>query len=136
MIVSTRTGRPLAADEIVGRFGPGEAQYDEESGEVFYVGREGLLAEQVDGFIAAGGIVRPAAFGGGRAWAVLSDGRAVPVVCGEIIPVMTEDGPSDGRCGQNALGEGMCEGHAEEYAQWNRMAEVERAAWERDAADL
>lgn len=132
-----RGGRTLDADAHISHYGVGEAEYDEETGEVFYVGRLGLVADHVTSFVEAGGTVRSAASGSGKAWAVLPGGRAFPVVCGYLIPVMTEDGPSDGRCGLDALPEGMCEGHAAEYAEWARMDEMERAAWERHAdADI
>lgn len=39
---------------------------------------------------------------------------AVPVVCSELIPITTEDGPDVGRCGQPAVGYGCCAGHSPE----------------------
>lgn len=126
-----RSGRALDADAHIGYYGPGEVSYDDE-GDYGIAYREGLLAEHAVNFVAAGGTIRKAASGSGLAWAILSDGRAVPVVCGEFIPITTEDGPSTGRCGLDATGEGQCEGHAAEYASWFAMTEVERAAWERD----
>lgn len=40
------------------------------------------------------------------------DGKAIPVVCSEIVQVDTEDGPVSGRCGVNALDvTGTCDAH-------------------------
>lgn len=72
--------------------------------------REGVLSEHLDLFRRAGGVHRPSA-GDGAGWAVI-DGRAVPVVCSEVVRVDTEDGPVSGRCGANALdATGTCEAH-------------------------
>jgi hypothetical protein len=50
---------------------------------------------------------------------VLPNGRvAATVVCPQFIPVMTEDGPSDGRCGVDATVDGLCAYHAEEVRSW------------------
>lgn len=73
--------------------------------------REGLLSEHLDLFVRAGGTHR-ASRNGGAGWAVLDRGRAVPVVCSEIVRVDTEDGPVSGRCGANALeATGTCDAH-------------------------
>lgn len=60
-------------------------------------------------------------------------GIAWPVLCSELIEVYTEDGVSDGRCGQVAtdIDEGSCKGHGEERRGWRAMSEAERAHWER-----
>lgn len=72
--------------------------------------RPGVLSEQFDLFLRAGGVHRPSSHDG-AGWAVI-DGRAVPIVCSEVIAVYTEDGPVSGRCGANALGAtGTCDGH-------------------------
>ena len=113
-LLGRHTGRVLDADDMIGAYGAGTSEWAED-GEHFVVYRTGLLSEHVPAFVAAGGTVRDAASGSGRSWAVRSfDRLAIPVVCSEIIPVMTEDGPSDGRCGLDALVEGSCEGHAAE----------------------
>lgn len=84
-------------DRFVGTYGP--------------TWREGLLSEHLDLFRRAGGVHRPSN-GTGAGWAVV-DGRAVPVVCSELVRVDTEDGPVSGRCGNNALdATGTCESHA------------------------
>lgn len=93
--------------------------------------RAGLLSEHVDAFIEAGGEVREAASGTGKAWAVIG-GKAYPVVCAEIVEVATEDGPMSGRCGHPATAEfGACETHAAVIAQWARQSEAQIIAWER-----
>lgn len=91
----------------------------------------GVLAEHLPSFFAAGGIVRPAASGSGASWAVLPDGTARPVVCGDVIAIPTEDGAVSGRCGLRATVDGACEGHAVESAAWLVASEAERIAWER-----
>lgn len=134
-LVSRHTGRPLDADSHFGGYGPGVVEgYDPEFGEPLIAYREGLLSEHVEAFRAAGGTVRFAASGSGRAWAVRSDGRAVPVVCGYIIEVFTEDGRDSGRCGADAYSGtyGMCEGHGAECARFMASTEAERLSWERD----
>jgi hypothetical protein len=74
---------------------------------------------------------------------LIADGQ-----CPELVPVMTEDGPSDGRClapivtvtvpPDPRYGETeaetvafACEGHSAEILGWRAMSEVERIAWER-----
>lgn len=53
-------------------------------------------------------------------------------VCPEIVPVVTEDGPSDGRCLAPVVADGYaCEGHTAEIESWRDMSEAERAHWER-----
>lgn len=92
--------------------------------------KSGVLFDHLEGFDAAGGIVRGAASGTGRVWAVV-DGRAYPVVCSEIIEVWTEDGRSDGRCGRPIEVGPYCEAHAEIVAAWCIQSDAEVAAWER-----
>lgn len=72
--------------------------------------RQGLLSEHLDLFVRAGGTHRPSrSLGAG--WAVI-DGKAIPVVCSEIVRVDTEDGPVSGRCGANALdATSTCDAH-------------------------
>lgn len=117
--ISNRTGRPITdPEEILGLYGPGEAvAYDdpEFGGGYGYIYRAGLASDHVEAFVAAGGTIRPAASGSGLHWAVIPSGRTVPVVCSEIIPIITEDGRSDGRCGDDATVDGLCAGHAADY---------------------
>lgn len=52
--------------------------------------------------------------------------------CPEIVPIVTEDGPSDGRCFKNIVPGGYaCEGHTAMIEEWREMSEPERAHWER-----
>lgn len=72
--------------------------------------RPGVLSEHLALFQSAGGVHRPSQHGG-AGWAVI-DGRAVPVVCSELVRIDTEDGPQSGRCGANALdATGTCDAH-------------------------
>lgn len=85
-----------APDRFIGAYGPDW--------------RSGLLSEHLELFRRAGGTHRPAS-SDGAGWAVI-DGKAVPVVCSELIRVDTEDGPVSGRCGANALdATGTCYAH-------------------------
>ena len=68
---------------------------------------------------------------GGREY-VLVDGKALPVLCGEIVPWMTEDGPATGRCGQRLTRNGACEFHAAEREWWASLSEAEKAHVERE----
>lgn len=64
-------------------------------------------------------------------WVVTDDGKAWPVLCGELIRVVTEDGPGEGRCGAPADPNlGACEPHAERIAEWRTQTEAETLAWE------
>jgi len=66
-------------------------------------------------------------------WVVTDDGRAWPVLCGEIIGIVTEDGPSDGRCGIPVEpGKGACEGHELQHQEWAQQTEAETIQWERE----
>lgn len=54
------------------------------------------------------------------------------LVCGEIVPIWTEDGPATGRCGSPVLHDDIaCPGHADEIRGWHAMTEPEKAMWER-----
>lgn len=68
----------------------------------------------------------------GRTVAIpLGGGVPVPVLCGEIVMLATEDGPVDGRCGRQTYdGDFACPGHADERRAWMNETEAERAAWE------
>jgi hypothetical protein len=59
-------------------------------------------------------------------------GHSVPVLCGEIVEIWTEDGPTDGRCGCLVkAGEGACPGHWAGILSWRNASEYERCAIER-----
>lgn len=96
-IVDSYNGRPLTAE---GHFALYGQNY-----------RQGLLSEWTQSFEAAGGALRPAASGSGLTWAVAPNGTTRPVVCSEIVPISTEDGPSYGRCGADATDDGACPRH-------------------------
>ena len=55
-----------------------------------------------------------------------TDGSFAPVVCGEVIPISTEDGPATGRCGGRCVGVEAyaCEVHASERDAWRAMSEL------------
>lgn len=93
----------------------------------------GVIVDHLRRILDAGGSTRTLA--SGRLVAVASDGSTAPVVCAEVVPVWTEDGPSDGRCGGPVFGaEGFaCEGHTEERRGWAAMSEAERYRWEAEA---
>ena len=115
-------------DEFIGMYGT-DIERDEE-GYSHVVGHASLVVDHTDLFEAAGGTIR---VGLHATWAVLPTGQAFPVACGDLVPIRTEDGPSDARCGLNVVGDlGACQGHAEERQGWLDMDESERCAWERD----
>jgi hypothetical protein len=119
-------------EEYVGQYGDRHVRDDE--GYSVLVGRRSLLIDHTEMFEAAGGTIR---VGKHATWAVLPGGEAVPVVCGDIIRIHTEDGPSDGRCGLNVVGDlGACQGHADERQGWRDMSEAERCQWEKDHDDF
>jgi hypothetical protein len=94
--------------------------------------KRGLLSEHVDLFVTAGGTVRAAASGSGLQWA-LAGGKAaaVPVVCSEVISILTEDGYIPARCGIPAVRLGACEDHAYDIETYAAQSEAERAYDER-----
>jgi hypothetical protein len=92
----------------------------------------GLLVDQVAAFEAAGGrIVDGSA---GRSYALIGI-QAYPVLCGDLVPWQTEDGPSDTRCGQRVTRHGQCEWHAAQMDWWRSLTEAEKAAQERREAE-
>lgn len=109
MLVDRHNRAALNAENHVGHYGPGVSRYDAEGEHYITFERVGVVVDHVESFVQAGGSVRPTRSGG--LWAVLPDGRAYKVLCGEIIPVATEDGPSDGRCGLPVVAAtGRCRG--------------------------
>ena len=89
----------------------------------------GVLIDHADAFVAQGGRIRT---GRHAFWAVLPNGQACPVVCGDFVQIDTEDGPISGRCGCNVVPDlGACERHAEERQEWLAMSESERVMWEK-----
>lgn len=89
----------------------------------------GLLVDHVTAFEAAGGTIRTPAHGLCE-YAVCPDGSTVKVVCGDIIEIRTEDGPTTGRCGLPVrAGASACAGHQriidmtdDEFARYERSA--------------
>lgn len=87
-----------------------------------------VLVDHVGDAIDAGATLRVPE-NGLREYVVMPDGRAVPVGCGDIIEIRTEDGPSTGRCGiPIAAGARACPGHSfildmsdSEFAQYERQ---------------
>jgi hypothetical protein len=100
--------------------------HDPEEGPVYGPGQSGIISEHLH---AAQVPTRRLA--GGR-WVAVIDGHAVPVLCPEIIPIMTEDGPATGRCGEFVDAEGgLCEPCHQAVNSWLALSEAEKAAWER-----
>lgn len=95
----------------------------------------GLLVDNVETFEAAGGTIRTSASGRVE-WAVLPDGSAYPVLCGDIVERTYEEGERyTDRCGAVATNRGACAGHGEARDAWRAMSEAERCAVERAEAD-
>lgn len=96
--------------------------------------RSGVLIDHQVAFTEAGGTIR---VGKHSTWAIIPKMAAIPVVCGHLVWIDTEDGPIDGRCGANVVGDrGACEGHADERDEWMSMSEPERCAWERNRDEM
>lgn len=74
--------------------------------------REGILIDHVEAAQRAGHVL--VRTGSGHGWVrPAAGGRAIRVVCGEIVRIDTEDGPVSGRCGTPVLLDAaVCEGHA------------------------
>lgn len=89
----------------------------------------GILSEHV-GLLPNDWTVR--SLRGGAEVVVDPDGRAHFVLCSELVPDVTEDGPVAVRCGRRVTGEVACEGHQVEIDHWQAMSEMERGAWERN----
>ena len=96
----------------------------------------GLLVDTSDTFEAAGGTIRTST-SGRIDWAVLPDGRAFPVLCGDIVERRYEEGEVyTDRCGAVADNHGACAGHGEIRDAWRAMTEAERCAVERAEAEM
>lgn len=95
----------------------------------------GILLEHVDHLVGAGTVfLRYDAEG----FASLRQGDTViPVACGDIIEIPTEDGPISGRCGLPVHRDvvrtyGSCPWHAGERQAWEAMTEREKLQWEKE----
>jgi hypothetical protein len=52
--------------------------------------------------------------------------------CPELVAIMTEDGPSDGRClAPIEAGGYACPAHTAQIEEWRGQTEAEKLAWER-----
>jgi hypothetical protein len=102
---------PRSFDSFIGAYGP---QW-----------RSGVLTEHLGW---GEGVIRVVQTAGGAQWAIpAGGGRAVPLVCSDLISVPTEDGPITGRCGvQVRNGRMACEGHHDEREHWSSLSELER----------
>lgn len=105
--------------DVVGNYGPGW--------------RPGVLIDDLDRAVTFGLKVVNT---GTKTWVVGDDpndfGRAYPVVCGDIIGIVTEDGPTDGRCGVPVDGDRWgCTGHADQRDWWQGLTELEKVQVER-----
>lgn len=91
--------------------------------------RLGVITDHVGQAQAAGWTVHVAA--SGRTYISDPKGAALPVLCGEIVRIDTEDGPTDGRCGHFVDHDDIaCAGHAVGINAWRNASEIERVAIE------
>lgn len=79
---------------------------------------DGVITDHVGRALEAGYVVHVAA--SGRTYiAPEAGGTAVPVLCGEIVAVPTEDGWVDGRCASPVMNDDVaCPGHAAQINAW------------------
>src|ERR1041384_2432525 len=95
-----RAGMTKTLDDFTGAYGPDW--------------RTGVLTDHVGAAEAAGMKVHAPRHGKATYVTGPAGGTSVPVLCGEIIEIATEDGPIDGRCGRDVRpGEFGCPGHHE-----------------------
>lgn len=87
---------PKTLDDIIGAYGPDWTT--------------GVLAEHT--YLAEENILVHVAASGRTFVTGIKGGSATPVLCGEIVPIPTEDGIIDGRCGAPVYDRGFaCPGH-------------------------
>lgn len=93
----------------------------------------GILAEHLH--LADPDLVRTLASG---TLVVNVDGAAVPIVCGDVIELRTEDGPVSGRCGLpvDPRHGGACTGHARQHDYWHSMSQLDTLIWEQRQDEL
>lgn len=74
--------------------------------------RQGILTDHAGLATEAGAVVRIPRHGKATYLVPAKGGAAIPVLCGEIVMIHTEDGPIDGRCGNDVPGGAFtCEAH-------------------------
>jgi hypothetical protein len=96
---------------------------------VYAAGILGVLVDHVESAREMGARVVEGSHGRGY---VVVGRRAYPILCGDIVRIETEDGPSDGRCGRIAQADGACPVHAAQRDYWQSLSEAERVAVERE----
>jgi hypothetical protein len=127
-VSTTRTPKtPSPAWRYVGRYGPEVVIGDDpDFGLVYGPVQEGIINEHLH----AAGLESHVIADGRQIVAI--DGKIVEVLCSDIIPINTEDGPGTGRCGTPLRGDAYaCPGHTSEREGWLAMSEAEKAEWER-----
>lgn len=94
----------------------------------------GVLADHLGSALEAGMLVHTAKTTGKLFVTGPKGGAAVPVLCGEIVMIWTEDGYIDGRCGDHVTAESeiACPGHAEAINGWRNLSLYEREALVRE----
>jgi hypothetical protein len=85
----------------------------------------GVLVDHVETWVRVGGTTRPSPSGG--TWAVAPDGRAYPLLCGDIVErdYPEGEGKYTDRCGAVAR-DGACEFHANQRDHWLSLSEAEK----------
>lgn len=92
--------------------------------------RHGVLTDHLGRLVEAGVDLHVTA--SGRRVAIFEDGSSLPILCSEIVPLYTEDGVVDGRCGRYVRNDDdACPGHQFGIDRWRNASEIERAAIER-----
>lgn len=86
--------------------------------------RRGVATDHLYLVIDAGAVVHISP--SGRTY--VQEGReCLPVLCGEVIEIATEDGPMSGRCGEYVYDNDLaCPGHAAQIWAWRGESEYER----------
>lgn len=122
--MTTNTNRPALLD-FAGRYGRAWV--------------EGVIAEHICHLEGTGAFTLR--FDADGFVSVRQDDTVLPLLCGDIIEVPTEDGPISGRCGLPVHRDvvrtvASCPGHAGERARWASMSGWEQAAWEKEQDSL
>jgi hypothetical protein len=127
-MTTTRTPKaPSPAWRYVGRYGPMAVIGDDpDFGLIYGPVQEGIPSD----FLGDAGLEAHVIADGRLIVAI--DGKVVPVLCSEVISVVTEDGPGTGRCGEVLRGDVYaCPGHTAEIESWLALTEADKAMWER-----